>query len=80
MAKTTKVTLNIAGVRALRKSPEMEAVLKAQAERFAGDGWQTDTKEMGTRIIASVYTTDSNAVEEELKTHALVGRISSAGG
>ena len=79
MAKKVDVKLNLAGVRALRKSPELVAGLKAIADGAAGPGWETDTKEMGTRTIASIYSTDPEAIQAELDSHALISRLSSGG-
>lgn len=78
MAKNkTTVKLNFAGVGQLLKSSELEQGLGQLAEQYAGGDWKTDTKTMGTRVIASIYTTESSAVDEELDTHALVGRLGS---
>lgn len=79
MAKKFEIKLNLAGVRALRKSKEMEAGIKGIADSKAGPGWETDTKEMATRSIASIYSTDPEAIAEELDSHALIGRLSSGG-
>lgn len=71
----TTVELNRAGVGELLKSSELEQGLGQLAQSYASDGWETDTRQMGTRVIASIYTTDYNVAGEELDTHALVGRL-----
>ena len=71
----TTVKLNYAGVGQLLKSSDLEQGLGQLAEEYAGGGWETDTKTMGTRVIAIIYTTDYKVAEEELDTHALVGRL-----
>lgn len=73
MAKT-KVVLNYSEVGKLLKSKELEKSL----EKIAGEkakGWKTDTKMMGTRVIASIYSTDSAQVAEELDSHRIVGGL-----
>ena len=78
MAKNNvRVELNHAGIGQLLKSEELGEKLGQLAESYAGDGWESDTKQMGTRVIASIYTTDYDVAGEELDTHALVGRLSS---
>ncbi|MBQ7146020.1 MAG: hypothetical protein IJR95_04550 [Lachnospiraceae bacterium] len=78
MAKAVKIELNEAGMDALLHSPELEKGLGELARKYAGD-WQTDTKQMHggrrSRVIASIYSGDKAAVEEELDTHKLVGRL-----
>lgn len=74
MANKTKVTLNRQGVGELLKSQDLADKLKDLAEGLAG-GWEVDTKQMGTRVIASIYSTDREQIEEELDNHGLVGRL-----
>lgn len=74
MAKV-KVELNHAAVGQLLKSPETGNMLEELAKKYAGGEWKTDQKMMGTRMVASIYSTDYDTVGEELDTHALVGRL-----
>lgn len=70
-----KVVLNGAGVRALLKSAEMEKCIADQANAIqgrCGSGYATDTKQMGTRVIASVYTDDSKAYKDNLDNNTLL--------
>lgn len=71
------------------KSAEMEAVLRGHAEDYAtrlGAGWQADTKQMQTRVIASAYTTSSEAARAAmadnagLKTLGIKSPVSKIGG
>lgn len=58
MADKVKIVLNRAGVRQLLKSGEMKAglgELTAEIAGRCGDGYSSDTKDMQTRAIASVY-------------------------
>ena len=75
MAAKFDLRLNIAGVTELRKSPEMEAALLELASSYAGDGWEAETRQMPTRVIASVFSTDPEAIAEELDSHGLVGQM-----
>ena len=62
-----RIELNRDGVRALLKSQEMEAGLLGLAEGIrdrCGEGYEADTKQMETRVIASVYT-DTEAARRD---------------
>lgn len=76
MAKV-RVELNKQGIVDLLKDPTLEAGLQDLASRNAS-GWETDTKYITgnrPRVVASIYTTDRDAIQEELDTHALVGGL-----
>lgn len=73
MAKTT-IKVNYSEVGRLLKSKELEAGLESLARQKA-HGWNTDTKMMGTRVIASIYATESDQVSEELRNHRIVGGL-----
>lgn len=73
MAKV-KIELNKKGVGELLKSKDMQQVLEKLAEEKSG-GWETDTKMMGTRVIASIYSVDRDKVSEELDSHRIVGGL-----
>lgn len=69
------VELNSPAVRALLKSPEMEALLKEHADGIAaraGKGYAADTRQMGTRAIASAYTETLDAMRDNLKNNTLL--------
>lgn len=74
MANKTKTELNSDGIRALLKSQEMQNLLDQIARAKAG-GWQTDTKVLDSRAVASIYSTDYREVREELNTHSIVGGL-----
>jgi len=73
MAKV-KVKLNRKGVGELLKSRDMEKVLQELAQQHS-QGWETDTKMMGTRVIASIYSEDRKQISEELDSHNIVGGL-----
>lgn len=73
-----KVELNTKGIVELLRSAELEAGLKSLAEANAPGDWSTDSKYIEgnrPRVVASIYTTDREAIEEELDTHRLVGGL-----
>lgn len=77
----TRVELNIPGFTEFRKSPEMVSILHELAEDIAsratasaserGARYASDSKEMSSRAIASVYTDNAAAMREELKNNTL---------
>ena len=74
MADKFKFKLNAAGVKELLKSQEMEEIVGSYASDVAGRagaGYETDTKTMGTRVIASVYTTDPECVRDNYENNTL---------
>ena len=77
MAKV-RVELNKQGIVDLLKDPELEAGLQSLASANASGEWQTDTKYITgnrPRVVASIFTTDREAIQEELDTHRLVGGL-----
>lgn len=69
-----RIKLNYSGVGQLLKSSELKALLKAQAEEIAGRcgaGYASDTKMMGTRVIASAYTDTVEAMRDNLENNTL---------
>lgn len=73
MAKT-KVKLNISGFQELRKRGEVEAIVSSEAERIAekaGPGFSVGVHQIGSRVIANVYTETAGAMRAEAKTGAL---------
>lgn len=74
MADKFKFKLNAAGVKELLKSQEMEEIVGSYASDVAGRagaGYETDTKTMGTRVIASVFTTDPECVRDNYENNTL---------
>lgn len=74
MAKV-KIELNSAGIRALLKGPETETCLRSEAESIAsraGRGYATDSKQMPGRVIASAYTADEEAMQDNLNNNTLL--------
>lgn len=74
-----EIELVDAGIVELMKSPEISQLVQAEASRVkssCGSAYQTDTHEMPTRIIASVYTTDRDAIKDNLKNNTLLKAVS----
>lgn len=74
MAKKVVIELNHAGIAALLKSQETQQMLEEIAQQHSG-GWKTDTKVLGSRAVASIYSADYKEVAEELETHQIVGGL-----
>ena len=75
MSKGIRIELNRAGVRALLKSQEMEAGLQGLADGIrdrCGAGYGSDTKQMGTRVIASIYTDDDAARRDNSENNTIL--------
>ena len=73
-----KVALNRAGVRALLRSPEVEADLLARAERIAavaGEGFEASAVVGATRARASVITATTDARLTEARDRTLTRAI-----
>lgn len=70
-----KIELNSAGVRELLRSPELESGLRdlaADIAARAGDGYEADTRQMGTRVIASAATATQDAMKDNLANNTLL--------
>lgn len=78
MASKGKFVLNTRGVGELLKSAELQRILGEKAEEIAaraGDGYASDTKLMGTRVIASVYTTDAETARNDAENDILLKAV-----
>ena len=77
MAKI-KVELLSGGMHELLNSKDLESGLEKLARDNSG-GWLTDIKKMTggkrSRVIASIYSVDQEAIAEELETHKIVGGL-----
>lgn len=71
---SVKVELNESEIRKLLKGNGVKEMLASVAREHAC-GWETDTKEMGTRTVASIYSTDQGQIGEELDGHRVVGGL-----
>ena len=70
-----RIELNQKGIRELLKSSELEAVLGEHARKIAGrcgDGYGYDTYQATTRVIASVFTEDPDAMRDNLKNNTIL--------
>lgn len=74
-----KIELNRAGVRALMRSPEMQAVLKDRADTVkdrCGDGYESYVAP--TRTVAVVETTSTAAYNDNSANNTLLKAVSSS--
>lgn len=77
-----RIELNSAGVRELLKSGEMEALLREKAGEIAsrcGEGYESDSKQMPTRVIASAYTGTKEAMQDNLENNTLLRNLGGGG-
>ena len=74
-----KIELNYAGVGKLLHSQEVEDEVKRLANQTAaraGDGYETDVFQAGTRVIASVYTETTEAMKYNQENNTLLKAVS----
>ena len=72
-----RVELNRAGVRALMRSPEMQAVLKSRADTVkdrCGDGYESYVAQ--TRAVAVVETVSKKAYDDNSANNTLLKAVS----
>lgn len=72
---SVKVELNRSGVAELLHGPEIEETLRELASGIAsrcGEGYSYDTKQMGTRVIASAFTDTPEAMAQEFENNNLL--------
>lgn len=78
-----RIEINSAGIRSILQSPEVEAFLRAKAERIAaaaGDGMEVSSGIGATRARASVTTATNDAREAEATDRALTSAIDAGRG
>ena len=78
MSKVTLV-LNKDQIGAMLKDAEIQTIVADIASDIAnraGEGYASDTKLMGTRVIASVYTETSEALQDNLENNTLLRCLS----
>lgn len=83
MAEKFRVEINSAGIQALLKSGEVEAFLKAKAERIAaaaGEGMEATSRIGKTRARASVVTATRAARKAEAVDRALTKALDAGRG
>ena len=74
MAKQVRVELNSAGISALLNSPEVEALVKSEAQAIAdraGEGFKASSLKASSRYIAFAMTTNHNSIVEESENKSL---------
>lgn len=75
MANSVRIEVDYKAVGRLLKSDDVANALSRITSDIAGrvgDEYQTDTKVMGTRVIASVYTEDKSALQDNLDNNTLL--------
>lgn len=75
---TGRFELNTRTVGALLKSDALRSALSETVTEIAnraGDGYGHDTKTMGTRVIASVYTMDAETANQDAETNDLLKAV-----
>lgn len=75
MSEKTRIELNSDGIRALLKSPEMEAAMAsygAEVAARAGDGYEMDTRVGSSRVNARIWTATKDAVNDNLENNTLL--------
>lgn len=78
-ATLIRFELNRSGVAKLLKCKELEDGLKDIVSQMAGDcgiGYDYDTKQMGTRVIASVYTDTVDAMQDNYNNNTILKAVS----
>lgn len=83
MAEKIRIEVNSAGVQALLKSDEVQALLKAKADRIAaaaGEGMEATSHVGRTRARASVITATRAARKAEAVDRALTKAIDAGRG
>ena len=71
-----EIELNREGVRQLMRSPEMQAILKAQAEAIkdkCGEGYETYTAP--TRAVAIVGTATADAIRDNSDNNTILNAV-----
>lgn len=62
----------------LLRSEEMAACIKAEADSRAaglGDGYATDSKVLGTRVVSSIYTLTFEAAADNSRNNSLLKAV-----
>jgi hypothetical protein len=78
MEGKVKVVLNTKAVGSFLKGQEMSALLAGVTGRIQqtlGAEYETDVKQMGTRVISSVYTEDKKALKDNLENNTLLKAV-----
>lgn len=82
MAKSVRFKWDIKGFQKLRRSAEVKARLKKEADsvaQSAGDGYEVNVGEGKTRSRASVVTATPEAIRNESKNSSLLRAFSNRG-
>ena len=77
--KKAVIVLNRDQIGAMLKDAEMQSIvggIAAGIASLAGEGYASDTKLMGTRVIASTYTETEAAYQDNLNNNTLLRSLS----
>jgi hypothetical protein len=83
VAEQIRIEVNSAGIQALLKSEEVQALLEAKGQRIAaaaGDGFEVSSRIGATRARASVITATRAARKAEAVDRALTSAIDAGRG
>lgn len=83
MPSRVRIDINSAGIQSLLKSPEVEALLRAKAERIAaaaGEGMEAASRVGRTRARASVITATRAARKAEAENRSLTKALDAGRG
>lgn len=83
MPSRVRIDINSAGIQSLLKSPEVEALLRAKAERIAaaaGEGMEAGSRVGRTRARASVITASRSARKAEAENRSLTKALDAGRG
>ena len=75
MSSTVEIKVSYSQVGALLRGTEVKNMLEQEASSIAsrcGSGYGHDTKSMGTRVIASVYTESYDAMQDNLDNNTIL--------
>ena len=75
----SRLELDRAGMNELLHSKEVEKAVHDKSQEIAarlGRAYETDVKQMQTRVISSIFTTDKRAISDILKNNTLLKAVS----
>lgn len=79
MSKKVRIELNRSQIGALLRDAEMQDVVGSVAAGIAGragEGYSSDTKRMGTRVIASAFPETEAAYQDCMENNTLLRSLS----
>lgn len=74
----TKIELNHSGIKTFLHSKAVAEDLKSRADRIAdklGNGYKSDFRHMGSRVIASVYADSNSARRQNMRENSIMKAV-----